>query len=170
MTIARYIAVFIFAVAINISDIKSFKIKNKSVLIMLIVGLVLNIIDGNIKGALFGMIIPLVLFPLYALRMLGAGDVKALCAIGAAIGFRESGFNIIFTFIAGGIIALAIMIINKTGRARLKNLWLYLKMCILTGRPQSYDFGGGEKAYFRFSFAIMGGFILTVLNHYFKVI
>ena len=67
-----------FLVLINITDIKGFKIKNKVVLPTIILGLIYGLICNGFLDSIHGMLIPLVLFPLYALRMLGAGDVKAL--------------------------------------------------------------------------------------------
>jgi prepilin peptidase CpaA len=47
------------------------------------------------------------LLPLYALHVTGAGDVKLMAAIGAFLGPFDAAWSVLFTFIAGGLLALA---------------------------------------------------------------
>lgn len=160
----------IFLVCTNYTDFVGYKIKNKIILPIIIIGLVWGMYQGEVSNCLFGMIIPLVLFPLYALKMLGAGDVKALCAIGAVVGFEKSIEILIFTFIGGGILALVIMIVNKNGKQRFKNLFNWFRNCFYTRKMESYNFGNNKKSYFRFSYAITIGFVFMVANDYFNII
>lgn len=116
------------------------------------------------------MLIPLVLFPLYALKMLGAGDIKALCSIGAVVGFKLSVMTMLLTFVSGGIIALGFMLFNKNFIERFKNLFNYFKMIFYTRHIEKYSYGGSEKSYFRFSFAITAGTIFAIVNNYLCII
>ena len=159
----RILVLAVFLVLINMSDIKGYKIKNKIVFPTVIAGLVIGIITSAFLDSLYGMLIPLVLFPLYALRMLGAGDVKALCAVGAIVGFDMSVKTMLLSFIAGGVIAFVFMLCNRNFKERFGNLFRYIKMCIITRSLSSYDFGGTEKSYFRFSYAITAGTILAYI-------
>lgn len=168
--IFKIIICTVFLIAINITDIKGFKIKNKVVLPTIIAGLIYGVICNSFLDSLLGMLIPLVLFPLYALKMLGAGDVKALCAIGAVLGFKLSIMTMLFTFVSGGVIAIVFMLFHRNFIKRMKYLLNYLKMCILLQKISSYNYGGEEKSYFRFSFAITVGTILTVVNQYLCII
>ncbi len=170
MMIVKICICAVFLVLINITDIKGFKIKNKVVLPTIIIGLIYGLIYNNILDCVYGMLIPLVLFPLFALKMLGAGDIKALCAIGAVLGFKLSVMTMVLTFISGGIIALGFMIFNKNFVARFKNLFNYLKMSFFTRKLETYDYGGTEKSYFRFSFAITAGTVLAIANYYLGII
>ena len=45
--------------------------------------------------------------PLHALRTTGAGDVKLMVAAGTFLGPLDAAFAVLFTFIAGGVLALA---------------------------------------------------------------
>lgn len=166
--VLEIVIISLFLVLVNITDIRSFKIKNKTVLPFLIIGIIIGIVQNHVTDHLLGMIIPMVLFPFYALRMLGAGDIKALCAIGAVVGFHKSVEVMLFTFIAGGIIAVLFMAFNKNFIKRMKYLFGYFKVCFLTRKIQNYDFGGGEKSFFRFCYAITCGTVLMFLNFYFK--
>lgn len=160
----------VFLILINITDIKGYKIKNKVVLPAIIMGLVYGLICSSFLDSLYGMLIPLVLFPLYALKMLGAGDVKALCAIGAVVGFKLSVMTMLLTFVSGGVIALGFMLFNKNFVERFQNLFNYLKMSFITKKIDKYNYGGSEKSYFRFSFAITTGTILAIVNYYLCII
>lgn len=170
VTVIKYILLGVFLVAINVSDLKSYKIKNKAIIPALIVALILAILTRAFLDSVYGMLIPLVLFPFYALKMLGAGDVKAMCAIGAFVGFKLSVLNMALTFVSGGVIAIVFMLINGNFAKRMKYLFNYLKMCIFLHKISSYDYGGGERSYFRFSFAITAGVILIVVNQYLCII
>lgn len=160
----------LFLVLINITDIKGFKIKNKVVLPTIIIGLIYGIICNSFLDSVYGMLIPLVLFPLYALKMLGAGDVKALCAIGTVLGFKLSVMTMLLTFVAGGVIALGFMLYNKNFAERFKNLFQYVKMSFFMRKMEKYNYGGSEKSYFRFSYAITAGTILAIVNYYMCII
>lgn len=168
--IVKLIICAVFLILINITDIKGFKIKNKVVLPAIIAGLVYGLICNSFLDCLYGMLVPLVLFPLYALKMLGAGDVKALCAIGAVLGFQLSVMTLLFTFVAGGVMALGFMLVHKNFIARFKSLFHYLKMSFFTRSLSRYDYGRSGKSYFRFSFAITAGTLLAIVNQYVCVI
>lgn len=160
----------IFLACANYMDFVGYKIKNKIIVPIIIIGLLWGIYRGSVSDCLLGMIFPLMLFPLYALKMLGAGDVKAMCAIGAVVGLEKSIETLIFTFIGGGILALVIMIVNKNGKQRFKNLFSWFRKCFYTRKAESYNFGNDEKSYFRFSYAITLGFAFMVVNNYFNII
>lgn len=166
----RILICSLFLIAINITDIKNYKIKNSVVLPTIILGLICGIVLNLFLDSVYGMLIPLILFPLFALKMLGAGDIKALCAIGAVLGLKLSIMTVIFTFISGGIIALGFMLSNKNFIDRFKNLFRYFKISFLTKKIEKYNYGGNEKSYFRFSYAITTGTILAIINNYLGII
>ena len=168
--IFKIIICIAFLIAINITDIKGFRIKNKVVLPTIIIGLIYGLIASSFLDSIYGMLIPLVLFPLYALKMLGAGDVKALCAIGTVLGFKLSVMTMLLTFVSGGVIALGFMLFNKNFIERFRNLFNYLKMSFFMQKMDKYNYGGSEKSYFRFSFAITAGTILAIVNNYLCII
>ena len=170
MNYLKLFVVVAFLVAINITDIKGYKIKNNVVLPTIIIGFICAMINNSFLDSLYGMMIPLVLFPLYAFKMLGAGDVKALCAIGSVLGFKLSVETMLLTFVAGGIIALLFMICNRNFVDRFKYLFNYLKTCFLMKKIGKYNFGDNNKSYFRFSYAITLGTILAIVNNYLCII
>lgn len=160
----------LFLIAINITDIKGYRIKNLVVIPAIILGLICAIVFNSFLDSIYGMLIPLILFPLYALKMLGAGDVKALCAIGAVLGLKLSIMTMLLTFISGGVIALGFMLFNKNFSGRFRNLFNYLRMSFFTRKMDQYHYGESEKSYFRFSYAITAGTILAIVNYYLCII
>lgn len=152
-----------------ISDIKTYKIKNYIILPFILFGIITNCFIYGIRGvsiSLWGMAAPvLVLFVFYALRMLGAGDIKLFSAIGALMGVRFVLYSIAFSFIAGGVMALIIISINRDWKKRMLYLFNYLKCCFLANSLLPYtDFGekndGGK---FHFSFAMACGAIISLI-------
>ena len=150
------------------SDIQSRKIKNKVTLPFIIAGLLTNLFFSGYEGlinSLLGIIVPIVfLFALYALRMLGAGDIKLLSALGAVFGV-EGIFKIMaYSFIAGGIIAFAIVLIRKNAKERFLHLFNYLKSVFLTLHIIPYtDFNDKEDAgKFPFAYAVFCGGLVFI--------
>lgn len=111
-----------------LTDITRNKIYNFVVFPAMVLGILINgFFDGfsgiiqSLEGMLLGMaflIIP------YALRGIGAGDVKFLGAIGAIMGPGFTFNAFLFSAIAGGIISLAIMLSDKNLRYKLKAVFL----------------------------------------------
>lgn len=172
MIIIKYIEVVILIVLALISDIRTYKVKNELILFFVIIGTTTNILLEGINGLKFslcGMITPIIiLFILYALRMLGAGDIKLFSAVGTVMG---AGFVInamAYSFIFGGIIALGVMFVNKNGRQRLKYLRQYIKACFLSFSLLPYtDLSNkNDGAKFRFTYAIACGVLLEISVSY----
>ena len=62
----------------------------------------------SFQAALAGCAVGLAfLLPLYALHATGAGDVKLMAAVGAFVGPFDAMWTVLFTFLAGGLLALA---------------------------------------------------------------
>ena len=136
----QYSLAFIFTVIAVITDIREYKIKNRYVLPFISAGLLINVILSGFTGlldAVSGMLIPLILFPLFILRILGAGDIKAFSVIGSIAGLHMSIRTILLSFLAGGIIALV-----------------------------PYARFTEDKSRFRFALGICAGFVTAVILQY----
>lgn len=162
--ILKAVLLSIYLVFICISDARERKIKNKHTIVLLLTGLLIGVMEKQMVSCLIGMALPLMLFPLFALRMLGAGDIKAFCAIGALVGWKLSLYTMAFSFISGGIMAICIMIVQANGTKRIRYFFNYLRSCFLTKKIQGYGFGGNQNSWFRFSYAICTGTVLMFVN------
>jgi prepilin peptidase CpaA len=67
-----------------------------------------------------------VFFPFFALRGMGAGDVKLLAAIGAWLGPWQVLWVGIFAAMAGGVLAIAVSIAHGYLKTAFSNVWLIL--------------------------------------------
>jgi len=75
-----------------------------------------------------------VYFMLYALRAMGAGDVKLMAAVGSIVGWRDWFGTFLITAIIGG--AMALILMTAKGRVR-KTLWnlSFILSELKSGRP-----------------------------------
>ncbi|MDO9366483.1 MAG: A24 family peptidase [Methylotenera sp.] len=121
-------------------DVRSHRIPNKLVLIGVLTGVVLNgllpvgtgfnnAVPGGLgwlaalKGLGVGMA---VLLPIYWLRAMGAGDVKLMAMVGAFLGSAGVLGAVLATFIAGGVMALAVVLWSRQLADLLQNVKLIL--------------------------------------------
>ena len=81
---------------------------------------------GTVSSAA-GLLVGLALFfPLFVLKGLGAGDVKLMGALGAWLGTSMIFGVAFYTTLAGGVLALALIVRHRYGRQAARNLWLLL--------------------------------------------
>lgn len=119
-----------------ISDLRTRKIANLLVLSGTAVALVLQAASppGNgvllAAGGAIGLLPALAgiavgfaaLFPLYALRAMGAGDIKLMMMVGAFLGPLQTLGVVVLTFAAGGVLAIATALWQRSFRQLVFNL------------------------------------------------
>ncbi len=71
-------------------------------------------------GLGFGLAV-LIYMPLYALRGMGAGDVKLAAALGAFVGWQNWLLLFVFAAVIGGVLALILMLTHGRFRKTLLN-------------------------------------------------
>jgi prepilin peptidase CpaA len=88
---------------------------------------------SSAAGLLVGMVL---FFPMFALKGLGAGDVKLMGALGAWLGAAMVLGVAFYTTLAGGVLALALIVKHRYGGQAVRNLWLLLTHWRVSGlRP-----------------------------------
>jgi prepilin peptidase CpaA len=81
-----------------------------------------------------GWAVGLILFiPFFWLRGLGGGDVKLLAALGAWFGPAGMLVLAFYTALAGGLMALVVVLVNGYFSTAFKNIWLLLCHWRVTG-------------------------------------
>ncbi|MCR4437124.1 MAG: A24 family peptidase [Clostridiales bacterium] len=166
----KVLEVILLLAAAAKSDCKTYKIKNSITLSFMLVGAATNIYAYGIEGlklSLLGWGLPVaLLFILYALRMLGAGDIKLFGAIGAIMGYKFAFYSIAYSFVCGGVMGVILLVIRHNAGKRFHSLLTYVKSSFLMLKPMSYsEFGdktGGDK--FHFSFAVLAGTLIHLLS------
>jgi prepilin peptidase CpaA len=89
----------------------------------------------GLKLSLLGLLVGFgVYFVLYALRAMGAGDVKLMAAVGAIIGWRDWFGTFLITAIIGGMMALILVASKRRVKKTLWNLSFIISE-LKSGRP-----------------------------------
>jgi prepilin peptidase CpaA len=125
-------AVSVLCVSIAaIADIRTRKIPNWLTIPTMGLGLVLNGASSGMSGLLLSLeglgLGFCLLFVVYLLGGMGAGDVKLLSAVGAIVGPRLVFYAFIWTALVGGLMAMALIVSRKMVKRTFHNL----KMLIL---------------------------------------
>jgi prepilin peptidase CpaA len=113
-----------------VTDLRTRRIPNALTLSAAATALLFHLLTGgwnaagwSIAGCVVGA---LLFFPMFALRGMGAGDVKLLAAVGAWLGPSQVAIAALTTSIAGGLIALAVALGHGYLRTALRNLGMLL--------------------------------------------
>jgi prepilin peptidase CpaA len=120
MNLTPFIPALATAVAVvaAITDVRDRRIPNRITYPAMIAGLALQIASsgwhGIVQSLAGGLLFGGVFFLFYMVRAMGAGDVKLAAALGCIIGPASSWQVMFFTAVAGG--ALAIIVMVATGR------------------------------------------------------
>jgi prepilin peptidase CpaA len=127
-------------------DVKTRRIPNYLTLGTAVAGLAFNCLVHGLPGLVSGILGMLLGFGLLILIYLwggmGAGDVKALSALGAWLGPKLTLFLFCYMGVAGGLIALAYLAWKGSLWGKVKQGWTFLASLILcrqvgTPRPPS---------------------------------
>lgn len=106
------------------------KIFNEWILFSLIIGLSYAVWLGGAEGlvrAMISMTLPFViLYPLFMIGALGAGDVKLLAIMGCFFTIREVIFCLAGSFLIGAVLSLLKMLAEKNFLQRIKYLLSYI--------------------------------------------
>lgn len=132
----------IFLIIASHTDIKLNKIKNKYILIAIVLGFSINFIQFGLSGlliAVIGFIIPLAIgYPLFLLGFIPAGDVKMFIAIGVINGINNLNSIFIITLFISGFYSIILLLIKKDFSG-LVQLYKYLKNTIITQNFSRYN-------------------------------
>lgn len=100
---------FVISIA-AVYDIKTWEIPNTLIVIGIAAGSLVSIMtegfSDGLKNSVFGIVVPVaLLFILFILKLMGAGDIKLFSVAGAFVGI--SIFKVLlYAFISGGIISI----------------------------------------------------------------
>jgi prepilin peptidase CpaA len=167
-----------------LADFKSRRIPNQLVLVGLAMGLVFQTVApsggglfsptqsgglgfwASATGAAVGLA---VLLPFYALRTLGAGDVKLMAMVGAWLGTPAVLMAILWTLVAGGVLALGAMVWSRNSRQVLGNLQAMVMNTLVkaqTGGGLGVDAPAQTTGRLPYAFAIASGTVFEIARHW----
>lgn len=185
MTINAFIGIhltilllILFAV---INDLKWRRIPNRLTLSFALIGLGINLALDFPKGAITGMTgfiagFSVFLIP-YMMKVLGAGDVKLMAALGAITDWKTVLLIALFTALSGGIIVIMIRVVKgglfRTIK-RTRNLllfYLFGLVYVVTSLPtmalrketHRIDVSDKQQDYIPYGVAIAAGTVITLV-------
>lgn len=146
-------------------DLRTRKISNRLILCGWMLGCIRNLLEYGWKGSIYFLIqssLPVLIFYLlFLMHALGAGDIKLFSVIGSCIGFKGLVKVIIYSFLAGAVISLAVMLRNRNVYQRITYFFRYIQTILLTKSIARYDYeSDGKQNYIHFSIAVLTGFIM----------
>lgn len=146
-------------------DIQTSRISNRLILAGLMIGYIRNLSGYGWKGSIYFLIqisLPVLIFYLlFLMRALGAGDIKLFSVIGSCIGLNGFVKVVLFSFLAGAVNSLYILIRNRNFYNRFVYFSCYFKAVLLTKSIPRYDFkSDGKQNYIHFSVAILAGYLM----------
>lgn len=147
-------------------DLKSMKISNRLILLGIILSLVRRFIcegTGGVLTGLFLISIPVILlYLLFLVGALGAGDIKLFSLIGGFVNLKELMWCIVFAFIFGGLFSLGKMLYYRVFFSSIQNAIQYF-VAIFHGDRTPYQPRSMKKGRIHFSLAILFGLVATNL-------
>lgn len=157
-------------------DLRTEEIANGWIVTIGIAGFLASWSSRGVPGVLFwfsGILVPLLcLFWLFLFRMLGAGDIKLLSALGGILGPAAILKCVCLSFLFGAILSIGILIICGNIRQRLFKLIIYFRnMAVMklqrrTSVPVPYRNGRQGMEYIHFSVPILLSVLLWLGGFY----
>ena len=127
---SSYIFVAALLTLASISDLRTRRIPNALTLPAIAAALLFHVVTGgftaagwSLAGCLLGA---LLFFPMFALRGMGAGDVKLLAAVGAWLGPGQAAMVALAASLVGGGIAILVALSTGYLRTAVRNVWFLL--------------------------------------------
>ncbi len=157
------ILLVILCCAAIVQDIISGKIRNMFNVISAVVAFVCILITREIsmKDSLSGLGFSVLLgMGMWRIGAIRAGDAKFMWTMGILKGWKGFGVSMIYALLAGGIMALGIILMKKDFKRRILHVWLYLKNMILFHHMERYEPENKDK--FPFAVPLAVGCILDM--------
>ncbi len=122
--------IFILLMAAVVMDFFFDKIYNEWILVLFVTGMSYTTWSGGFEGfikALVSMAIPFfLLYPLFMIGVIGAGDVKLLSVMGSFFTVREIFICVLVSFLLGAVFSLLKMAAERNFLQRLRYLLSYV--------------------------------------------
>ena len=131
------------------TDYRQNRIPNWIIIFGLISGCFISYVYGGIGMLLEGllaMVLPIVLlYPVFVIGGMGAGDLKLFAVVGSYLGIKGITISFISAFIVGATISLVKMICFHNFKERIYYFFSYLADLFLKGKWQLYETQTGQN-------------------------
>ena len=149
------------------TDIRTGRISNRLIAVGTLTGTVVQVMEYGGKGILYaaGLIFfpVFLLFFLFLMHALGAGDIKLFSVIGSIWNFPILMHCIFISFFVGALISLLKLLSQRTLFSQMFYFFQYVRNCITDRRILAYPKeSGSHQNIIHFSIAILLGFCITM--------
>jgi prepilin peptidase CpaA len=160
---ASGVVLCILLAAACVSDLRTRRIPNRLVLITAVSGVIFSAVTKSFAVGLTqaggGLLTGLAIWiPFYALRMLGAGDVKLFAAAATFLGARSAVDAAVYTALYGGALSLLYMVLHSGFKSTAFRLGNAMHQPSLLQNPVTSD-----RRRMPYAFAIAAGVLTVVL-------
>ncbi len=147
-------------------DIRSCRISNRLIVSGLLIGLLIQVWQYGIRGVgifIVNVSIPVILlYLLFLMRALGAGDIKLFSVISSIWNLKIACITIMASFFIGAVISFCKLILERNLFSRLCVFRDYVCQVMATGKILKYPReSGGKQNFIHFSVAILIGFFIA---------
>lgn len=163
----------VLLVCASILDCLYEKVPNSFIILGIIFGVIYRIVvlgETNYLNILVGFMLPiLLLFPVFFIRAMGAGDIKLLAVVSLFIGSKGILLSTAYAIIFGAALALVKMLVSKNLKKRFRYLFSFIKKLYAGGFIEigNADYIGGineakASAVIHFTVPIMVGVLYCI--------
>lgn len=147
-------------------DVRSCRISNRLIGTGLVLGFLVQVEQCGIRGMgifLVNISIPVILlYLLFLMRALGAGDIKLFSVISSIWNLKVVSVTIIAAFLVGAVLSLGKLIYQRNLFSRLCVFQNYICQVFITGNIKKYPRESqGKQNVIHFSAAILIGFFIA---------
>ena len=167
---ASTLTLYIILIVAVVQDFKCMKISNRLILIGLVLAMTFGILQGGMSQIIYILLnisFPvIILYFLYLLGVLGAGDIKLFSVIGGFTNFKMLMNCMLASFVAGAVISVVKMLYHRNLSVSLLKGQIFMKE-ILRGNISSYRKTWAEESnLMHFSLAILIGVVAAQAYNY----
>lgn len=163
----KLVLLFYFLIFAAVQDIQSGKVSNRLIAIGLMTGLIFQVIEHKVCGIYFflwNISVPVILlYLLFQMRVLGAGDIKLFSMIGGIWGLQVLCATIAGSFLIAAFLSFCKILYHRNLISRLRVFKGYICQVLVSGRlltyPQEFS---GNRHIIHFSVAILIGYAIAM--------
>ncbi|OGX68609.1 MAG: hypothetical protein A2189_01070 [Paenibacillus sp. RIFOXYA1_FULL_44_5] len=150
------------------TDVKAMRIPNKLTAAGAVGGMLVNFLRDGWQGlflSMTGLTVGFILvFILYVVRAVGAGDVKLFAAIGAISGFQLVLSSLMYSILYAGMIGLWVVVFRRGWLNRLKRVVYYIAGMLIQRDFQSMkeQAASAQLHKFPFMYAVLPGVVTAI--------
>ena len=124
----------------TLADLKTDRIPNGFVMFGIIIGMLGSLADGRAVHRMFAsmLLVFSVLYPLFKIGAMGAGDVKVFIMIGSFMEVKELLTILVLSFIIGALCSLLKLLSEHNGRERMYYFLSYISEVVKTRQWKIY--------------------------------